>query len=91
MASSHFSLKSLEDAQLDQNKFTEVLYISKDDFNAISEINPESVQIIEMIKTKICKRKNLSAIGMTWYIWNKLGHISVDCKQFKNIRGNILK
>lgn len=44
--------------------FTEVLYISRDDFLNIVEEDEISMNILQVIQRKIRKRKNLTGIGV---------------------------
>jgi hypothetical protein len=71
--------------------FTEVVYITKEDFMKIVKDDEDSLKIMKMIKRKIRKKKNLSGIGVSCYIWGRVGHISLDWKNFKKIKGNINK
>ncbi|CAI2364970.1 unnamed protein product [Moneuplotes crassus] len=76
-------------ATMRSNTFTEVLHISKDAFLQIAEIDTESGKILRMIQNKIKRKKNLSCIGIYCYICENPGHISLDCKSFHLIQGNI--
>lgn len=78
-------------ATLRSNTFTEVLHISRSTFQDIAELDSESSKILKMIRNKIKKRKNLSSIGVVCYICQCSGHISLDCKNYHLIEGNILK
>ena len=69
--------------------FTEVLNISREDFFRLAKDDEESLVIFEAIKKKIRKKRNISSIGIVCYICGKMGHISLDCKQFPKVKGNI--
>ena len=76
-------------ATIRAKSFIETLNITKDDFYRTSKDDEDAMKLLRMIKNKIRKKKNLSGIGVLWYVWNKLGHISLDWRKFDKIKGNI--
>ena len=68
---------------------TEVFSLNRIEFE--KEIAPfYDAQILdERIKRTIKTTRDLSIIGIQCYVCKEKGHLSVDCKQFDKIRGNL--
>lgn len=50
---------------------------------------PRSVELYKDIKYQINEFNNLAILGVDCYICGEIGHISIDCHEFKSIEGNL--
>lgn len=69
--------------------FSQVLVLEKSSFLEIAYENGKALEVFEYINTQIMKYSNLAIIGVQCYVCDEMGHLSVDCGNFKSIEGNI--
>ena len=67
----------------------ESLKLDKDEFLEACEQHEHSKFLYERIVTNIRTTDNLSEIRVYCYVCNRLGHLSIECPQFDEIKGNI--
>lgn len=68
--------------------FTDVITLSLHDFIIKTEEFPKALTTYHEIKAEIQASRDFSRIGVTCYVCEQVGHISIDCKEFTRIQGN---
>lgn len=66
-----------------------MLVLDKQDFLGVIQNFPEVEQTYQNIKTDITKHKDLSKLGVHCYLCGDSKHISVDCPEFEDFKGNL--
>ena len=42
-----------------------------------------------LIKNSLNQNNDYQYLKITWYCWNKIGHIAINCPDFHKIEGNL--
>jgi hypothetical protein len=71
------------------NVFTETLFLTREDFLECAKGYPEAEQFFHYIKDEIGINGNFAPIGVKCYVCKEIGHISVKCRDFWKVEGNI--
>ena len=65
------------------------MFITRESFDKIAEIYYSNKEMFLEIYNLIRERGDLSAIGISCYVCDQLGHMSLECPEYWRIEGNV--
>ena len=86
-----FSDKVVRQTTVKSWDFTHVLLLKNQEFAQWTENFPFSMHLHYLIKNSIDQNGNYNYLKIKCYICENIGHISIDCPEFKTKEGNLSK